>query len=161
MRQATRGLEGAALEHALHAATAGIEAECAGAAALSCEVVSSYSGGRHELYRYRRYDDVRMVFAPEHALAQFGGAPDNFNFPRFALDFALLRAYEGGKPALTQEHLSVAAAPLAVNDLVLAAGSPGSTDRLRTPAGAEATPARPSPARGLSELLRRYSPKAP
>lgn len=132
VRQATQGLEGAALEHALHAETARIEGECAGAASSGCELVTSYRGGRHELYRYRRYDDVRMVFAPEHALAQFGGDPDNFNFPRFALDFALLRAYEGGQPALTPEHLRLAATPLAVNDLVLAAGSPGSTDRLRT-----------------------------
>ncbi|MEY4547165.1 MAG: hypothetical protein RL685_3360 [Pseudomonadota bacterium] len=132
VRQATRGLEGAAFEQALTAETARLEAECTTDATTLCEVVSLYQGGRHELYRYRLYEDVRLVFAPEHAVAQFGGDPDNFDFPRFAFDVTFLRAYEHGQPATTPDYLRWSGASLAVNDLLFVSGSPGSTERQRT-----------------------------
>ena len=64
-----------------------------------------YQGGQYFLYKYKRYDDVRLVFAPEQAIAAFGGDPDNFNFPRWCLDFSLMRVYENGKPARTPDYL--------------------------------------------------------
>src|SRR5690606_17589226 len=63
-----------------------------------CEAVTLYGGGQYFLYQYRRYDDVRVVFAPEAAIGAFGGDPDNFQFPRWCLDMSLLRAYENGVP---------------------------------------------------------------
>ena len=81
------------------------ESKAAKGGALKCEGVSLYQGGQHWLYKYRRYDDVRLVFAPERDIAAFGGDPDNFQFPRWCLDMSILRAYEGGKPAKTPAHL--------------------------------------------------------
>ena len=69
--------------------------------------MSLYDGGQYFLYKYKRYDDVRLVFAPETDIAAFGGDPDNFQFPRWSLDFAMLRAYENGKPAATPNYLRI------------------------------------------------------
>lgn len=102
--------------------------------AQRCEVVTLYQGGRYSLYTYRRYDDVRLVFAPEHGMAAFGGDPDNFNFPRYCVDFSFLRLYENGAPAATPNHLSMRFEPLAQDEIVLIAGNPGRTSRLRTTA---------------------------
>lgn len=99
-----------------------------------CEVVTLYQGGRYAMYEYKRYDDVRLVFAPEHQIAAFGGDPDNYNFPRYCLDFAFLRLYEEGAPAATPRHLSMRFTPLTENEIVLTAGNPGTTSRLRTTA---------------------------
>src|SRR3984957_3807673 len=74
---------------------------------LRCQVVTLYQGGQYFLYKYKRYDDVRLVFAPEADIASFGGDPDNFQFPRWSLDFSLLRAYENGKPAATPNFLQI------------------------------------------------------
>ena len=74
---------------------------------MKCEAVTLYGGGQYWLYQYRRYDDVRLVFAPEDDIAAFGGDPDNFQFPRWCLDFSLLRAYENGAPAATPQHLTI------------------------------------------------------
>ncbi len=78
------------------------------AGALACESVTLYQGGQYFLYKYKRYDDVRLVFAPEQSIAAFGGDPDNFNFPRWCLDFSLMRVYENGKPARTPDYLQLA-----------------------------------------------------
>ncbi|MDR2214233.1 MAG: S46 family peptidase [Nevskiaceae bacterium] len=102
-----------------------------------CEAVSLYQGGRHFLYQYKRYDDVRIVFAPEYAIAAFGGDPDNFQFPRWCLDMSVLRAYENGKPAVTPNHLKIHWDGPAENELVFVSGHPGSTERLLTVAQLE------------------------
>jgi hypothetical protein len=137
IQKATQGLDGEAFHQAFRAESARIEKECAKSDDLQCEVVSLYHGGAYELYQYRRYGDVRLVFAPEVDSAFFGGDPDNFNFPRYNLDVTFLRAYEGGKPAATPDHLSLAKKPLAPNDLTFTSGNPGSTERLLTVAELE------------------------
>ncbi len=98
----------------------------------ACEAVTLYGGGQYFLYHYRRYDDVRMVFAPEAAVAFFGGDVDNFEFPRWDLDFALLRLYVAGKPALTPDYLRWRRTGAAPGEPVFVAGHPGSTQRLQT-----------------------------
>lgn len=106
--------------------------EAASDGALSCESVSLYQGGQYFLYKYKRYDDVRLVFAPELDIAAFGGDPDNFNFPRYCLDMSFLRAYEDDKPAVTPHHLKWRTDGAAVGEPVFIAGHPGTTQRLRT-----------------------------
>jgi hypothetical protein len=96
---------------------------------MKCEAVTLYGGGQYWLYHYRRYNDVRLVFAPEAAIAAFGGDPDNFQFPRWCLDFALLRAYSNGAPAATPEHLVIDFAGPAAGEPVFVAGHPGATER--------------------------------
>ncbi len=99
---------------------------------LKCEAVTLYDGGQYWLYKYRRYDDVRLVFAPEDAIAAFGGDPDNFQFPRWDFDMSLLRAYENGNPAVTPNRLTIDFAGPKAGDAVFVAGHPGSTDRQLT-----------------------------
>ena len=106
--------------------------DCEETSGLKCESVSLYNGGQHWLYKYRRYDDVRLVFAPEHDIAAFGGDPDNFNFPRWCLDMSLLRVYEDGKPAVTPNHLEWREEGLEPGEAMFVAGRPGSTQRLLT-----------------------------
>lgn len=108
-----------------------LEAQCS-SGSIRCEVITLYQGGRYALYRYKRYDDVRIVFAPEQAAAQFGGDADNFVFPRYVADFAFLRVYERGAPAQTPNHLTMRFTPVEEDEVVLAAGSPGATSRLRS-----------------------------
>ena len=132
VQQATKGLEGEAFHQAFKAESARIEKECATSPQLTCEVVSLYHGGLYELYQYRRYDDVRLVFATGDRMGSFGGDPDNFNFPRFDIDYTFLRAYENGKPVSTPDHLAWASTPLKPNDLSFVSGNPGTTERLLT-----------------------------
>ncbi len=129
---ATTGAAPEAFARMRDAEIARIEGECA--SGERCEVVTLYQGGRYAVYRYKRYDDVRLVFAPEHSVAAFGGDPDNFNFPRYCLDFSLLRVYESGAPAATPAHLSMRFTPLTDGEIALVAGNPGTTSRLRTSA---------------------------
>src|SRR5215469_16238823 len=100
---------------------------------LKCESVDLYQGGQYWLYKYHRYDDVRLVFAPERAIAAFGGDPDNFQFPRWCLDMSVLRAYgPDGKPAATPNFLHIRPNGPDAGELVFVSGHPGSTDRLLT-----------------------------
>ncbi len=131
--QAVGALAGQALTKARDAAIAGIEAEgCTDKATTRCQVVTLYGGGQYKLYKYRKYSDVRLAWAPEFAAAFFGGDPDNFNFPRYNLDASFLRAYENGKPAVTPQHLTWnPRAPIA-NEATFVVGNPGRTQRLLT-----------------------------
>jgi Peptidase S46 len=104
---------------------------------LRCQVVSLYQGGQYFLYKYKRYYDLRLVFAPETDIAAFGGDPDNFQYPRWSLDFSVLRAYENDKPAVTPNYLTIDFHGPTPNQLVFVAGNPGSTARLETRAQLE------------------------
>jgi hypothetical protein len=128
---ATAGAAAETFARARDSEIARLERECS-AGATRCEVVTLYQGGRYALYTYKRYDDVRLAFAPEHGMAAFGGDPDNFNFPRYDIDFSFLRLYENDRPAATPNHLSMRFTPLEENEIVLIAGNPGRTSRLRT-----------------------------
>jgi hypothetical protein len=109
-----------------------IEKESHDATGLRSDVVTLYRGAVYHLYRYKRYTDVRLVFAPEEAIAFFGGDPDNFEYPRFDLDFCLFRVYENGKPAKIEHYLKWAPQGVHDDELVFVAGHPGHTDRLDT-----------------------------
>ena len=130
---AGEGLSGAEFAAARGAVIAEIErVACGGDQALRCQVISFYRGGQYKLYRFQRYSDVRLVYAPEHQAVVFGGDPDNFNFPRFALDAAFLRVYENGAPAVTPNHLTWNPDRIVEGQPVFVAGNPGSTSRLKT-----------------------------
>lgn len=132
---ALKGVAVDSLAQARGAATARIEEESCkdeDPAKVRCEVVPLYRGGQHKVYKYRIYKDVRLVFAPETQVGFFGGDPDNFNFPRYNLDAAFLRAYEDGRPVAVAAHLPWTIETPKENDIVFVAGNPGSTQRLRT-----------------------------
>jgi len=114
---------------ALNAKRAELEQSCGSDASVRCDVVSLYHGGIYDLYRYKRYNDVRLVFAPEFSVAQFGGDPDNFNFPRFDFDIGLVRAYEGDKPVASRDYLHWSANGTKDGGLVFVSGNPGGTFR--------------------------------
>jgi hypothetical protein len=117
---------------ARRAVTAAIEKESLDKTGLQSQVVTLYGGAEFHLYRYKKYTDVRLVFAPEEQIAFYGGDPDNFEYPRYDLDICLFRAYENGKPARVQHYLKWSASGPAENELVFVSGNPGHTDRLRT-----------------------------
>ncbi len=101
------------------------------------DVVTLYQGGQYHLYTYKKYTDVRLVFAPESEAAHFGGDPDNFEFPRFCLDCCFFRVWEDGKPAKVEHHLAWSTAGAKEDDLVFVSGHPGRTSRLNTVAHLE------------------------
>ncbi len=101
----------------------------AGRVERRCEVVSLHGGARFEMHSYRRYTDVRLVFAPETAIARFGGTPDSFSFPRYALDMALLRVYDDGQPFAPVAHFAPKLEGARTGELVFVTGYPGSTQR--------------------------------
>ena len=139
VQSATKDVSDAKFFDMQKARMAELEESCAdGSDETRCEVVSLYHGGRFELYKYRRYQDVRLVFAPEFQIAFFGGDLDNFTFPRYDLDVSFLRIYgKDGKPAKTPDFLSWAKDDAKAGDLAFVAGNPGSTSRLDTVAQLE------------------------
>lgn len=135
---AGQGLEGAAFVQARNAESEKIQKEgCGDDPKWTCQVISLYRGGQYKLYKFRKYDDVRLVFAPEFQAAFFGGDPDNFNFPRYALDSGFLRLYEDGKPVETPNHLTWNPNAPREGDVTFVAGNPGTTQRLLTVAQLE------------------------
>ena len=133
MHAAGAGLEGQAFTRARDAEAGRIEQEaCAGDDKFRCQVVSLYRGGQFKLYKYRRYTDVRLAWAPEDRAATFGGDLDNFSFPRFAIDAAFIRLYEDGRPVETPTHFTWKADNPVEGTPVFVSGSPGSTQRLLT-----------------------------
>jgi len=139
VHQALEGKEGPAFAEAKRAIKATIANGCAGGnPAFRCDVVELYNGGIYDLYKYRRYQDVRLVFAPEQAIAFFGGDPDNFEFPRYDLDVSYVRVYESGKPLDTSaNYFRYAKEDAKPGDLTFTIGHPGSTKRLNTVAELE------------------------
>ncbi len=111
---------------------ASLEKESSEQTGLRCSVVSLYAGGLYHLYKYKVYTDIRLVFAPEYAMAFFGGDPDNFTYPRYDLDICLFRVYENGKPLQTPDYLKWSAKGVKEGDLIFVSGNPGSTGRLLT-----------------------------
>lgn len=122
---------------ARRAAIANIEKESYEKTGLRSDVITLYQGGQYNLYRYKKYTDVRLVFAPEFAIAFFGGDPDNFTFPRYDLDMALFRVYENEKPLKVENHFKWSKEGAKDGELVFVPGNPGSTARLNTVAHLE------------------------
>ena len=126
-------LSGEAAVKARDAKIAEIEkAGCNDTTRTRCQVVKLYGGGQYKLYTYRKYSDIRIVWAPEFQAAFFGGDPDNFNYPRYALDASFLRAYENGKPVSTPNHLHFDPRAPIDGETTFVVGNPGSTQRLAT-----------------------------
>jgi hypothetical protein len=135
---ASAGKSGRAFVRARDAAITAAEfAGCGKDEHHRCQAVTLYRGGQYKLYKYRRYSDVRLVFAPEFAAAFFGGDPDNFNFPRYNLDISFLRLYENGKPVATPQHLKWQTRAPKEGEPVFVSGNPGGTNRQMTVAQLE------------------------
>lgn len=117
---------------ARRAAIAAIQEKSLKATGLRSDVVVLFGGARYDLYRYKKYTDVRLVIAPEDETAFFGGDPDNFEFPRYDLDICFFRVYENGKPVHVQDYLTWSKAGASEGDVVFVSGHPGHTSRLET-----------------------------
>jgi len=131
------GKPAAEAEAARRSELAAIEAEAREASGLHCEMVTLYQGARYHLYKYKRYTDVRLVMAPESAIAAFGGDVDNFEYPRWCLDMTFFRIWEDGQPLQPEHFLSWSPNGCQEGELVLVAGHPGRTERLNTVAHLE------------------------
>src|SRR5437667_4477143 len=118
--------------NARKAVIAAIEKESEEKAGLRSDVVTLYQGGAYHLYRYKRYDDVRLVFGPEQQIAFYGGDPDNFEYPRYDLDVCIFRVYESGQPAKIDNFLKWNSRGPSDGELTFVSGSPGKTDRQLT-----------------------------
>jgi len=126
------GMSAAEIGKAQRAAMSQVEKDCTTATGLRCDVVTFYSGQVYNLYKYKKYTDVRLVFAPEFGIAFFGGDPDNFEYPRYDLDITFFRVYENDKPAHLDHYLKWSPTGVSDNDLIFVSGHPGSTSRLLT-----------------------------
>jgi len=126
------GMAAAQAGAAQRAAMSQIESDCTKETGLRCDIVQLYSGAVFYVYRYKKYTDVRLVFAPEFDIAFFGGDPDNFEFPRYDLDIAFFRVYEDDKPAKLDNWFKFSAQGLKDGDMAFVSGHPGSTGRLLT-----------------------------
>jgi Peptidase S46 len=131
------GMSAAEANGARRAVISAIETESTKATGMRSDVVTLYQGGQYNLYRYKKYTDVRLVFVPEFQAAFFGGDPDNFNFPRFNIDMALVRVYENDQPVKVENYFKWSKAGAKDGELVFVTGHPGSTSRLNTVAHLE------------------------
>jgi hypothetical protein len=143
------------------AATARIEKDCQDSTLMRCDVVNLYHGGIFDLYKYRRFTDVRLVFAPEFQVAFFGGDPDNFTYPRYCLDVSFLRVYKDGRPIASPAFMPLSTAGTAEGEFVMVSGHPGRTNRLLTAAQLRFERNRRIPfmldwLNGMAEALRAY-----
>ena len=150
---------------ARRAVMAEIEKESFDKTGLRSDVVTLYQGGQYHLYRFKKYTDVRLVFAPEQQIAFYGGDPDNFEYPRFDLDICLFRVYEDDQPAKLQHYLKWSEAGVSENELVFVSGHPGRTSRLFTVAELEYVRDQRLPyalerLHGLEVLLSSYSARS-
>jgi hypothetical protein len=134
---ATAGLSTAEAGAARRKLMTQLEDEGKKSTGMHCEVVTLYQGGRYHQYFYKRFEDIRLVFAPESAIAFYGGDNDNFEYPRYCLDVTFFRIYENGAPYKPEHYLRWSAGGPNANDLVFVAGHPGSTQRLNTVAHLE------------------------
>src|SRR6266550_693429 len=126
------GLSAAEAGQAQRSAMSAIEKDCATSNGLRCDVVTFYSGDVFHLYEYKKYTDVRLVFAPEFDAAFFGGDPDNFTYPRYDLDITFFRIYENDKPVHLDNYLKWSKSGVQDGELIFVSGHPGGTDRLKT-----------------------------
>jgi len=133
----TPGMNSADSEKARRAVINEIEKESRDKTGLRSNVITLYNGGQYHLYRYKRYTDVRLVFAPQKAIAFFGGDPDNFEYPRYDLDICFFRVYENDQPVHAEHFLKWSEAGAAEGDLIFVSGNPGRTERLDTVAHLE------------------------
>ncbi len=117
---------------AQRAAMSQIEKDCSTSTGLRCDVVTFYSGQVYNLYKYKKYTDVRLVFAPEFDIAFFGGDPDNFTYPRYDLDITFFRVYEDGHPAHLDNYLRWSRTGVKNDELIFVSGHPGNTSRMQT-----------------------------
>ncbi len=139
VQQATAGAKNTEEEFAKRREViAAIERESLDKTGLRSDVITLYQGGEYWLYRYKKYTDVRIVFAPEQQAAFFGGDPDNFTYPRYDLDYALFRVYENGQPIHTDNYLKWNPQGAEDGELVFVSGNPGSTSRMSTVSQLEA-----------------------
>ena len=125
-------MSAAAAGQAQRSAMSAIEKDCATSTGLRCDVVTLYSGEVYDLYKYKKYTDMRLVFAPEYDAAFFGGDPDNFTYPRYDLDITFFRVYENDKPVHLDKYLQWSKVGVKDGDLIFVSGHPGHTDRLDT-----------------------------
>jgi hypothetical protein len=133
----TSGMASADAEKARRAVINDIEKESRDKTGLRSNVITLYNGGQYHLYRYKRYTDVRLVFAPQKAIAFFGGDPDNFEYPRYDLDICFFRVYENDQAVHVEHFLKWSEAGAAEGDLIFVSGNPGRTERLDTVAHLE------------------------
>lgn len=127
---ALKGLSGKDYADRLKREMSAVIAEClAGEETKTCRVVRYFNDAVFRLQSFKVYRDVRMVFAPEFQSALFGGDPDNFDFPRFGFDMALLRLYEDGLPAPAEGWLSWRNDAPRDGEALIIAGYPGFTFR--------------------------------
>ena len=150
----TSGMSTAEAEKARRAVINDIEKESRDKTGLRSNVITLYNGGQYHLYRYKRYTDVRLVFAPQKSIAFFGGDPDNFEYPRYDLDICFFRVYENDQTVHAEHFLKWSEAGAAEGDLIFVSGNPGRTERLDTVAHLEYQ--RDLLAPGALNLLRRH-----
>jgi hypothetical protein len=158
-------MSAAEAEKARRAVMNTIEKESFEETKLRSDVVTLYQGGQYHLYRYKKYTDVRLVFAPEQQIAFFGGDPDNFEYPRYDLDISFFRVYENDKPAKIEHFLKWSKEGAKDGELTFVSGHPGRTSRLNTAAHLEFLRDRQYPSvltllRRLEVLLKAYSDRS-